>query len=113
MTMSEQKRALITGITGQDGSYLAELLLERGYEVFGIQRRPGAGAAAGQSGGAARLGLPELVRRMVHADLARLSAGVAPGVTPGTVMSGGYAAPHPARAAKKLDGQEPDTEIIA
>ena len=36
--MSE-KRALITGITGQDGSYLAELLLEKGYEVFGLVRR--------------------------------------------------------------------------
>ena len=34
-----QKRALITGITGQDGSYLAELLLEKGYEVFGLVRR--------------------------------------------------------------------------
>lgn len=33
------KRALITGITGQDGSYLAELLLEQGYEVFGTMRR--------------------------------------------------------------------------
>src|SRR4051812_19002878 len=33
------KRALITGITGQDGSYLAELLLEQGYEVFGMIRR--------------------------------------------------------------------------
>ena len=33
------KRALITGITGQDGSYLAELLLGKGYEVFGIVRR--------------------------------------------------------------------------
>jgi len=33
------KRALITGITGQDGSYLAELLLSKGYEVFGIIRR--------------------------------------------------------------------------
>jgi GDPmannose 4,6-dehydratase len=38
MTTS-QKKALITGITGQDGSYLAELLLEKGYEVFGIVRR--------------------------------------------------------------------------
>ncbi len=35
----EKKRALITGITGQDGSYLAELLLEKGYEVHGIIRR--------------------------------------------------------------------------
>jgi GDPmannose 4,6-dehydratase len=33
------KRALITGITGQDGSYLAELLLSKGYEVFGMVRR--------------------------------------------------------------------------
>jgi GDPmannose 4,6-dehydratase len=36
--MSE-KRALITGITGQDGSYLAELLLEKGYDVYGMVRR--------------------------------------------------------------------------
>jgi GDPmannose 4,6-dehydratase len=36
---SGPKRALITGITGQDGSYLAELLLEKGYEVHGIIRR--------------------------------------------------------------------------
>src|SRR5438132_5303675 len=35
----EMKKALITGITGQDGSYLAELLLEKGYEVHGIIRR--------------------------------------------------------------------------
>ena len=33
------KSALITGITGQDGSYLAELLLDKGYEVYGIMRR--------------------------------------------------------------------------
>ena len=31
--------ALITGVTGQDGSYLAELLLQKGYEVHGIKRR--------------------------------------------------------------------------
>ena len=35
----EKKKALITGITGQDGSYLAELLLEKGYEVHGLIRR--------------------------------------------------------------------------
>jgi len=35
----EMKRALITGITGQDGSYLAEFLIARGYEVHGIIRR--------------------------------------------------------------------------
>ena len=34
-----KKKALITGITGQDGSYLAELLLEKGYQVFGMVRR--------------------------------------------------------------------------
>ena len=33
------KNALITGITGQDGSYLAELLLEKGYNVYGLMRR--------------------------------------------------------------------------
>ena len=37
--MNKMKKALITGITGQDGSYLAELLLEKGYEVHGIIRR--------------------------------------------------------------------------
>ena len=37
--MAERKRALITGITGQDGSYLSELLLEKDYEVHGIIRR--------------------------------------------------------------------------
>ncbi len=37
--MSKSKRALITGITGQDGSYLSELLLAKGYEVHGIIRR--------------------------------------------------------------------------
>ncbi|MDB9518593.1 GDP-mannose 4,6-dehydratase [Roseofilum reptotaenium CS-1145] len=37
--MTQRKRSLITGITGQDGSYLSELLLEKGYEVHGIIRR--------------------------------------------------------------------------
>ena len=37
--MRSSRRALITGITGQDGSYLAELLLEKGYRVFGMVRR--------------------------------------------------------------------------
>ena len=36
---NSSRRALITGITGQDGSYLAELLLEKGYAVHGIKRR--------------------------------------------------------------------------
>ena len=39
VAMSNRKQALITGITGQDGSYLAELLLEKGYAVHGIKRR--------------------------------------------------------------------------
>ena len=34
-----KKKALITGIIGQDGSYLAEFLIEKGYEVHGIKRR--------------------------------------------------------------------------
>ena len=37
--MGERKSALITGITGQDGSYLAELLIEKGYQVHGLVRR--------------------------------------------------------------------------
>jgi len=39
MSNPSRKKALITGITGQDGSYLAEFLLEKGYEVHGIKRR--------------------------------------------------------------------------
>ena len=39
MSTKLNKVALITGITGQDGSYLAELLLDKGYEVFGVKRR--------------------------------------------------------------------------
>ena len=37
--MTQPKTALITGITGQDGSYLAEFLLDKGYTVHGIKRR--------------------------------------------------------------------------
>ena len=39
MTKQENKVALITGINGQDGSYLSEYLLELGYDVYGIVRR--------------------------------------------------------------------------
>ncbi|MDO9695457.1 MAG: GDP-mannose 4,6-dehydratase [Candidatus Latescibacteria bacterium] len=39
MKATTAKRAMITGITGQDGSYLAEMLLDKGYEVFGVVRR--------------------------------------------------------------------------
>src|SRR2546425_9584507 len=38
-TGNVRKTAVITGVTGQDGSYLAELLLEKGYEVIGVVRR--------------------------------------------------------------------------
>src|ERR1700743_1042971 len=38
-TKAPRKKALITGITGQDGAYLAEFLLEKGYEVHGVKRR--------------------------------------------------------------------------
>ena len=37
--MSRGRKALVTGITGQDGSYLAEFLLAKGYEVHGLVRR--------------------------------------------------------------------------
>ncbi|MFN2471688.1 MAG: GDP-mannose 4,6-dehydratase [Gaiellaceae bacterium] len=37
--MSDTRRALVTGVTGQDGSYICELLLDKGYEVFGVNRR--------------------------------------------------------------------------
>ena len=36
---TKNKTALVTGITGQDGSYLAELLLDKGYRVIGLKRR--------------------------------------------------------------------------
>src|SRR3989344_4284356 len=39
LLLCKMKKALITGVTGQDGSYLAELLLKKGYKVLGIQRR--------------------------------------------------------------------------
>jgi GDPmannose 4,6-dehydratase len=44
--VSDPPRALVTGIAGQDGSYLAELLLERGYEVYGLVRPPSTRALA-------------------------------------------------------------------
>ncbi len=46
------KRALITGITGQDGHYLARILLSKGYEVYGLARRP---APAGEAAGPVRI----------------------------------------------------------
>ena len=57
------KKALITGITGQDGSYLAELLLEKGYEVHGIIRR----SSSFNTGRIEHLYIDELIRDM-HSD---------------------------------------------
>jgi GDPmannose 4,6-dehydratase len=69
-----RRRALITGITGQDGSYLAELLLSKGYEVHGIIRRS-------SSFNTARLGgiyqdphEPDLRLRLVYGDLTDASS---------------------------------------
>lgn len=57
------KKALITGITGQDGSYLAELLLEKGYEVHGIIRR----SSSFNTGRIEHLYIDELIKDM-HSD---------------------------------------------
>ena len=54
------KRALITGITGQDGSYLAEFLLEKGYEVHGIIRR----SSSFNTGRIEHLYIEELIKDM-------------------------------------------------
>jgi GDPmannose 4,6-dehydratase len=65
------KRALITGVTGQDGSYLSQLLLEKGYEVFGLLRRS---ASADVIDGRLRwLGINGQVR-MLDGDLLDLSS---------------------------------------
>ena len=56
-----KKVALITGITGQDGSYLAEFLLEKGYEVHGVLRRALELAANGAGTGGHFLGIKERV----------------------------------------------------
>ena len=56
------KRALVTGITGQDGSYLAELLLAKGYEVHGLVRRSSSGHTR-RSGGFKNPGAQELYHR--------------------------------------------------
>jgi GDPmannose 4,6-dehydratase len=65
---SESRLALITGITGQDGSFLAELLLEHGYEVTGVVREPQAAADPEHPA----LGCSEHLRpriELVHGDL--------------------------------------------
>lgn len=66
-----QKTALITGITGQDGSYLAEFLLEKGYEVHGIIRR----SSSFNTGRIEHLYLDEWVRDMKQKRLVNLHYG--------------------------------------
>ena len=66
-----KKIALITGITGQDGSYLAELLLEKGYEVHGIIRR----SSSFNTGRIEHLYLNEWIRDMKHQTLFKLHYG--------------------------------------
>lgn len=65
------KKALITGITGQDGSFLAELLLEKGYEVHGIMRR----SSSFNTGRIEHLYLDEWVRDMKRERLINLHYG--------------------------------------
>ena len=64
----EKKVALITGITGQDGSYLAEFLIEKGYEVHGLLRR----SSSFNTGRIEHLYLDEWVRDMKKARLVNL-----------------------------------------
>lgn len=71
MNESNQKVALITGINGQDGSYLAELLLAKGYEVHGIIRR----SSAFNTGRIEHLYLDEWVRDMNQKRLVNLHYG--------------------------------------
>ncbi len=63
------KKALITGITGQDGSYLAELLLEKGYEVYGVVRRSSSFNTERLEGIYQDPHAPEYRLRLVYGDL--------------------------------------------
>lgn len=67
----EKKAALITGITGQDGSYLAEFLIEKGYEVHGVMRR----SSSFNTGRIEHLYLDEWVRDMKRERLVNLHWG--------------------------------------
>lgn len=69
--ISMKKVALITGITGQDGSYLAEFLIEKGYEVHGIMRR----SSSFNTGRIEHLYLDEWVRDMKKNRLVNLHWG--------------------------------------
>ena len=70
MNENNQKVALITGITGQDGSYLAEFLLDKGYEVHGILRR----SSSFNTGRIEHLYLDEWVRDMKQRASSRKSS---------------------------------------
>ena len=59
------KKALISGITGQDGSYLAEFLLQKGYEVHGILRR----SSSFNTGRIEHLYFDEWVRAIFHIEI--------------------------------------------
>jgi GDPmannose 4,6-dehydratase len=70
--LTEPRRALITGITGQDGSFLAELLLAKGYAVTGVVREAPAAEPTGGPAQGASLGCSEHLRaqvELVHGDL--------------------------------------------
>ena len=69
--MENKKVALITGITGQDGSFLAEFLIEKGYEVHGIMRR----SSSFNTGRIEHLYLDEWVRDMKNKRLVNLHWG--------------------------------------
>lgn len=71
MTSEQKRTALITGITGQDGSFLAEFLLEKGYEVHGIIRR----SSSFNTGRIEHLYLDEWVRDMKQRRLINLHYG--------------------------------------
>jgi len=71
MKMQENKVALITGINGQDGSYLAEFLLEKGYEVWGTIKRNS--VAENQTSRLDEI-YPQLLGKLQYADLTDLSS---------------------------------------
>jgi GDPmannose 4,6-dehydratase len=71
MRMQENKVALITGINGQDGSYLAEFLLEKGYEVWGTVKRNS--VAENQTSRLDKI-YPQLLGKLQYADLTDLAS---------------------------------------
>ena len=80
----EKKVALITGITGQDGSFLAEFLIGKGYEVHGLLRR----SSSFNTGRIEHLYLDEWVRDMKRRRLINLHYGDVPMASVSAVYSG-------------------------